>query len=319
MELRAQSVSCVTLTQTVLDEQSRVPLVSARVTATWQGVLQRDVRTDSLGRATICLAPQQSTVVRISYLDKNTSWQTVATEGKPIHQSSLLDVPAVSVRGRVMDDATGAGVGSAHLHLANTSLQTITDPDGRFAFARVPTGNYAMQVQHIGYTGHRTALAVGEDDLDAVIRVAPTAIPLQPVVVTAFSLRLDAVGFYERRKRGIGTFVDRKRIDAMNVEAASDLLRLVPGMRLVPQARSRNNQLRNATVGGRGNCRFVFIVDGSRTLSDFEMDYLAGPAIEGVEIYSGMADVPAAFKAHATSVAGSTVCGVVAVWTRNSR
>jgi hypothetical protein len=317
-ELWAQS-PCVPLTQAVLDEQSRVPLVNARVTATWQGVLQRDVRTDSLGRVTLCLTPQQSTQIRISYLDRSTSWQTMPTEGKSIHQTSVLDVQSVSVRGRVIDEHSGVGVASAVIRLVNTSLQTMTDSDGRFAFERVPVGNYAMQVQHIGYTGHRTALAVGDADLDALVRVAPSAIPLQPVVVTAFSRRLESVGFYERRKRGIGTFIDRKRIDAMNVQIASELLRQLPGVRLVPQSRTRQNQPQNATVGRRGNCRYVFIMDGSRTLADFEMDYISGSAIEGVEIYSGISDVPVAFKAHATSVQGSTTCGVIAIWSRNSR
>lgn len=318
-ELGAQSTPCVTLTQTVLDEQSRVPLVGARVMASWQGVVQRDVRTDSTGRATFCVVPNQTAAMRITYLDRNTSWQTIPSEGKPIHHTTLLDVQAVSVRGRVIDDQSGTAVASAHLRLANTSLQTITDADGRFAFERVPSGNYVIQVQHIGFTGHRSTLIVGADDLDAVIRVAPTAIPLQPVVVTAFSRRLESVGFYERRKRGIGTFIDRQRIDAMNVNAASELLRQLPGVRLIPQSRTRQNQPQNATVGRRGNCRYVFIMDGSRTLADFEMDFINGFAIEGVEVYNGISDVPVAFKAHATSVAGSSVCGVIAIWSRNSR
>jgi hypothetical protein len=318
-ELRAQSPPCVTLTQTVLDEQSRVPLVSARVTASWQGVQQRDLRTDSLGRATLCLVPQQTTLIRITYLDRNTSWQIVPSEGKPIQQTSVLDVQSTSVRGRVVEDQSGTGIANAHVRLANTSLQTVSDGNGRFAFERVPAGSYMMQVQHIGYTGHRGKLDVGDEDLDAVIRVAPAVIPLQPIVVTAFSRRLEAVGFYERRKRGIGTFIDRKRVDAMNVQAASDLLRHLPGVRLVPQSRTRQNQPQNATVGRRGNCRYVFIIDGARTLADFEMDYISGSAIEGVEVYNGISDVPAPFKAHTTSVAGSSVCGVVAIWSRNSR
>lgn len=312
---------CVRLTETVLDESTRIPLAGARVTATFSRADRAPmmVRTDSAGRATFCIAPDETVSIRIDYGDLNTTWRTSLTPGKDTNHTSAIHAPLSFVRGRVIDDATGRGVAQAAVRIANTKMQALSDADGRFVFEQLPSGTFTMVVEHIAYTGHRTHLNVGRDDLDATIRVAAQVIPLEPIVVTAFSRQLEMAGFYDRRKRGVGTFIDRKRIDQMNVQAASDLLRAVPGVRLVPQARTRTNQLRNATVGGRGNCRYVFVVDGARTLSDFEMDYIAGPAIEGVEIYSGMADVPAAFKAHATSVAGSTVCGVIAIWTRNSR
>jgi len=135
--------------------------------------------------------------------------------------------------------------------------------------------------------------------------------------VTAFSQRLERVGFYEREKRGIGTFIGRKQVDAMNVQHASDLLRSVPSARLIPQTTRRNAPPNSLT--GRGACRFKFIVDGTRTLADFEMDFVAAHIIEGVEVYSGLSEVPALFKAHATPDAGSALCGVVAIWTRERR
>jgi hypothetical protein len=174
-------------------------------------------------------------------------------------------------------------------------------------------------VEHIAYALNDAPLQVAVDDLDVLVRLAPTAIALQPIVVTAFSQRLEHVGFYDRRKRGVGTFFDRKQIDAMNVQDASDLLRRLPQLRLVPQLRRGGAQQRNATVGRRGNCRYTFVVDGSRTLPDFEMDFVAAGALEGVEVYNGLAEIPASFKAHTTSVAGSSVCGVIAMWTRDSR
>ena len=64
----------------------------------------------------------------------------------------------------------------------------------------------------------------------------------------------------------------------------------------------------------------LYIVDGARTLTDFEMDNIAAYAIEGIELYTGQAEVPAVFRGHAPSDGGSVgVCGVIAIWTRNSR
>lgn len=315
----AQSPPCVRLRQSVADEDTRIALPNAQVTATWRaGNGHVAARTDSTGTAVVCVPIDVVVLVRVEYGNRMQSRETVFTREPGIH-TALLDARSSYVRGRVVDELTGHPINQAIVRIAHSNVRALTDANGAFAFERLPLGNHTLALEHIAYAGHRILLRVGEDDIDALIRMAPAAIPLEPVVVTAFSRRLESVGFYERRRRGIGTFIDRKRIDQMNVNAASDLLRHVPGVRLVPQSRTRANQPLTATVGSRGNCRYVFIVDGTRTLSDFEMDNIAGPAMEGVEIYSGMADVPASFKAHTTSVAGSTVCGVVVMWTRNSR
>jgi hypothetical protein len=309
-----------TLVQKVMDEATRVPLRDAMVTASWRAgsIRETRVRTDSTGVAVLCVPALQVVTMRVHYADLNAPPQTtVAAARTTTTHTAFLDVPGSLFRGRVVDHVTGDGIAQVAVRIANTPLSTLTHPDGRFVFERLPVGIYNVLVEHIAYRAINTAVNVQHEDLDAVVRLSPAVIAVQPIVVTAFSRRLEHVGFYERQKRGVGTFINRKQIDAMNVQAASDLLRRVPSLRLVPQSR-RSNQ-RNATVGVRGNCRFAFIVDGSRTLSDFEMDYVAAPAIEGVEIYNGLAEVPSAFRAHATTSSGVTVCGVIAIWTRDSR
>jgi hypothetical protein len=319
-DANAQS-DCVRLVETVLDDRTRIPLPGAAVTA-YSGnsrTVRATSRSDSLGNAVLCVPLNIPVTIRVEFGKLNKSWETVFTTNQAARHVTYIEAPASLVRGRVISEQDGSGVSQALIRVRHTNFHTITDADGRFVFEHLPFGEHALQVEHIGYLGYGVTLRVGDEDLDATIRLAAQAIPLEPIVVSAFSRRLEAVGFYDRRKRGIGIFIDRKRVDQMNVESASELLRHVPGVRLIPISRTRANQPRNATVGGRGNCRYVFVVDGSRTLSDFEMDYVAGPAIEGVEIYNGMAEVPAAFKAHASSANGVTVCGVVALWTRNSR
>src|SRR5688572_16891656 len=67
-------------------------------------------------------------------------------------------------------------------------------------------------------------------DSSAVHALAADAVQLTPIVVTAVSRRLDAVGFYERQRRGIGTFIGRQQIDAAHAQFSSDLMRNVPGV-----------------------------------------------------------------------------------------
>ena len=326
-EGRAQQPSACTAAETRLsaiisDRLTRSPLKGAIVYARWrdESERQRNAVSDSAGRTTLCIPQGRTVTLRSSYLDYAVDVPTVlsATTGAATY-NAIIDVPGALVRGRVVDFQTGAPIARVLLRVRDSGLSALSDTTGRFVFERVPVGEYRLQTEHIAYAMNDAALRVGADDLDALIRLTPAAIALQPIVVTAFSQRLEHVGFYERRKRGVGTFFDRKQIDAMNIQDASDLLRRMPQLRLVPQLRRGANQQRNATVGRRGNCRFVFVIDGSRTLPDFEMDFVAAGALEGVEVYNGLAEVPASFKVNTTSVAGSTVCGVIAIWTRDSR
>lgn len=312
------SETYATLVQTVQDRSTRVPLRGALVTAGWTGNPQPiHVRTDSLGQARICAPPGRMINLRIAYRGLRTTHTALLALGRTTENTVSLDVPGFLVRGTVVEHGNGAPVRNAAVRLANTPLATFTDAAGRFAFDHVPVGDYALRVEHLAYAAVVSSVNVLDQDLDARVLLSPEPIPLAPVVVTAFSRKLERTGFYERAKRGIGTFIGRRQIDAMNVQRASDLLRNVPSARLIPQP-TRRNVPPNLTLG-RGDCRFRFLVDGSRTLSDFEMDFMAPYAIEGVEIYNGMAEVPAAFKAIAGPESGSPLCGVVAIWTREGR
>lgn len=65
-------------------------------------------------------------------------------------------------------------------------------------------------------------------------------------------------------------------------------------------------------------CRFRFLVDGTRVLADFELDDISARSLAGIEIYAGLAQVPAQFRALSGSSVGPT-CGVIALWTRDGR
>lgn len=309
-----------TLIETVTDRVSRIPLAGATVTASWRGDGDQQVRvsTDSVGRAVICAPAERTITLAVAYHDLRISGQRASlTLAHPTSHTYVIDVPGVFVRGSVLDRETGAPLPNVAVGIANTRLVRLTDGNGKFLFEHVPFGDHSLRVEHISYATFAAGLQVRGEDLDATIRLSPQALLLEPMTVTAFSRRLEQVGFYDRQRRGVGTFVNRKQIDAMNVQSAADLLRSVPSMRLVPTI-PRRNAPRTSTTG-RGNCRYRFIVDGSRTLADFEMDFLAAYAIEGIEVYNGLAEVPALFRSVASQDLSGPPCGIIAIWTRNSR
>jgi hypothetical protein len=308
-----------TLRESVLDLTTRVALRGATVTVTWReagGERRLTARTDSAGRAFFCLPDRLEVVIRASYRDVDAvQSRTVVVASNPAHMTSI-DAPYVYLRGQVLDHATEAPIANAAVALSNTGLGVLTDTEGRFVFPRVPAGDYDLRIEHPAYAATRTPLNLRTDDLQATFRVTPQAIPLAPVVVTAFSRRLEGVGFYERERRGVGSFIGRQQITDARPQFASDLLRSVPGVRLVTTA-ARRGAPRSFTTG-RGNCRFRFVVDGARVLPDFELDNIAPLYIEGIEVYAGLAEVPSVFRAQSADGVAST-CGVIAVWTKDGR
>ena len=304
------------LIQTVRDRTTRAPLVGAAVLASWEGSRETiRLRTDSTGRVRFCAPPDRPVNLRINYRDIRSDHITMLTMARATEHTAALDVPGMLVRGSIIDNGSGVSLNSVAVRIANTALIALTNEEGRFVFPRVPLGDYTLVVEHISYASMRAPIRVIDDDLDVSFRLTAAAIALQPVVVIAFSRRLETAGFYERQRRGVGTFIGRRQVDAMKVQRASDLLRYVPSARIVPQAHRQNVPPNSLT--GRGQCRYRFIVDGTRTLADFEMDFIAPYTIEGVEVYSGLSEVPALFRAIADG--GPPLCGVIAIWTRQGR
>ncbi|WP_419167853.1 carboxypeptidase regulatory-like domain-containing protein [Candidatus Palauibacter sp.] len=123
------------------------------------------------------------------------------------------------VAGVVTDDETGAPVEGATIRLADPSgsvRETVTGPQGAFAFEAVPLGAYVLGVRRIGYEVLSTALEVGLDGRSLDVRLRPQAIPLDPlnVDVEGRPPRLVETGFYDRKEEGWGTYIEPEWIEA---------------------------------------------------------------------------------------------------------
>jgi len=126
---------------------------------------------------------------------------------------------------------------------------------------------------------------------------------LDPLVVETERRTFGIMGdFAGRRRSRPGTFFDREEIESRHLGRFSDLLRVVPGARIVPDGPY------GYTVRLRGGCRPTLVVDGMKLLTEEGMDDILPPGdLEAVEVYHG-ASVPAEF--------GSSPCGAIVVWTR---
>ena len=206
------------------------------------------------------------------------------------------------------DAAPVVGV-SVTLRSANgDSRAIITGDDGTFRFAGVPRAGSVLLVRRIGFLPDSIVLGadpVRDEPLTVVLTPAPEA--LATVVVRAPRAVGPLADFYRRRATGMGRYIARADIEKRHPSYTTDLLRMTPGLSLVRGAGSTALRFRGST------CAPEVFLDGT-LLGPLELDFdtLAPGSIEGIELYSGAASVPAEFS----RTRGHTACGTVVVWTR---
>jgi len=67
-----------------------------------------------------------------------------------------------AIRGRLVDQGSGAPIRGAHIALLGTLRGFASDSEGRFARDSLGAGNYLLQVRAIGYTGRSWVLQLAE-------------------------------------------------------------------------------------------------------------------------------------------------------------
>jgi hypothetical protein len=233
----------------------------------------------------------------------------VATTVVPF--ASLAAQTHSAITGQVRD-SSGTPVRGALVTIARLQLETRTDTLGTFAFARVPTGHASLLVRRMGYAPHTIDHLVSGNAIDSV-SFTLTAQPLQlaPIVVSERDLRrrLFIDDFHRRRKGGQGHYITREEILERNTSRLSDVVRTVPGIRVI-RTRGGNGIRFNSAATMRLNCAPMIWLDGQRA-PGMELDEVTASDIEGIELYSGPSQTPLRFSQNQQST-----CGTVVIWTR---
>lgn len=222
--------------------------------------------------------------------------------------------PSLGVIKGVVQDSLGAAVGFAEVSLVGSDIRAVADAAGRFRISGVPFGVIELRVRRLGYRPSVTSITFPPGSTpDVELRVAATPDFLPGVEVReqreVFDARLS--GFKERSAKGVGHFVTRERLQRLHSYRFTDVLREIPSVRM------RTLRGGGTTIVLRGSsCPPLVFVDGSPASAgvvDLDMFDLA--SVEGIEVYSGMASVPAEF----VTGRGLERCGVVAIWSRPYR
>ena len=193
---------------------------------------------------------------------------------------------------------------------------TRTDSVGRAVVRGLPRRANAVQVRQVGYDPQTVVVPFDEvDTLEVTIALRSTAAVLDPVTTTA-RVTSAAPGFDARRRQGGGHFFDRGEIDRRRPRALTDLLRLIPGIRV--ERGPGGYWVRSSRSLGPRDCPMSTYVDGVVVTTETRprrgssiFDTVPIDMVEALEVYAA-SEVPAQYNR-------GSQCGVVLIWTRSER
>jgi hypothetical protein len=249
-----------------------------------------------------------STVVLASLLVA-ASHATRAQQPDSTRRDSL---PAVLI-GRVTD-SLGAGLAGAEITLFKSeSIRAITGDSGEFRLTGLPAGTNVFNVRRLGYqpASFTAALKSGKTHRATfALSVSAQSLPLIAVSDTSRTHWLDQ--FERRRSTSRGTFITRADILKRTARLGSDIVRTVPGVRVIPGRMGGLSQVyMNRGAGGRPCVPTMYVhnMPYSGVLDDFSAD-----DIEALEVYVGISEIPPELDKN-----GRGICGVIVVWTRDPK
>ena len=231
----------------------------------------------------------------------------------PADSAKPDSMPATLI-GHVVD-TSGVGVSGAEITLNKSDkVHAITGDSGEFRIVGLPGGTNVFNVRRIGFeSASFTAVLKSGRTQRAKFSLTPTAQELPTVAVSDTAAKTHWLDdFARRRGTNRGTFITRAEIEHKGARTGTDIVRSVPGIRLVPKRGGTGFAvLMNRGDGGRPCTPQMFVhnMPYSGMLDDFVAE-----DIEAVEVYSGTSEVPAELDRI-----GKGLCGAIVVWTRDPR
>jgi hypothetical protein len=255
-----------------------------------------------------------------------------------------------SLSGRVVRAGSDVGIPGAEITISSRSSRVISDGNGVFAFESLPPGRYSLHVRRLGFHPESVAVELPLLEHAAVtIALSEVAQPLDTVPVTGrdeLLARGKLSGFYERKRIGMGRFLEEKDIEKMLTRRLADIIvARMPGTRAV---RGRGLEAFISTfrmaprplVGGPAaasgsappggafssraprptQCYPDVYLDGVVVYSSgsemdvgdvrFNVNSIDPALVSAIEFYSGAAQMPAQYNRTGSA------CGALLIWTK---
>jgi hypothetical protein len=239
----------------------------------------------------------------------------------------------VPVSGVVREDGSGRPLAMVQVIIEGTQRADSTDSAGRYRL-EAPAGTRVALFRLIGYRPVRLRLQLvrGDSTTANVELVRENAQQLEPIETRAAPSAPRGIGveaFEERRRLGFGKFIDSTELRRSGNRRLTDLLRGVPGVRMLYfledpsrpwdfEWRAASGRKQNA---GGEPCWMSVVLDGApiyRSGSqsrppNFHRELFEVSSLEAIEVYRSPAEVPQEYGGS------SEQCGLLLLWSRRIR
>ncbi|HQV32144.1 MAG TPA: TonB-dependent receptor, partial [Calditrichia bacterium] len=171
------------------------------------------------------------------------------------------------VHGRVVDAENQIPLEAANVYLDNTELGSSTTGNGEFHIAGVPTGEYTLVIQRIGYRLEKRPLTITPGKIDIKdIAISPVALDAGTVVVTAARKEQTV-----RMAPASVAVVRSEELAVRPVNTFDQVLESIPGLTAFRSAGTSVQSLSirgssDVAGGGVGN-RVLLLIDGRPALT----------------------------------------------------
>ncbi|MFL5607118.1 MAG: carboxypeptidase regulatory-like domain-containing protein [Gemmatimonadaceae bacterium] len=250
--------------------------------------------TDDVGVTKRDLSLSESASRGIALLDSSAA----AAENTPTPRLSGTATLTGTVRG-----AGGRPLPDARVSVVDATGSSQTDSAGHFTLSNLPAGTQLIEVRRIGYllgqlpVELRSGRSVNQDI------TLSTIVSLDSVRITAQRSRYRD---YETRARrsGAGRFISEDDIQKRNPNEVSDILRMMPGFRIVGAGLDAQVVSSRGRISLRqGECAANVVIDG---MQHQEINLVRPSDIGALEVYNGIG-APMQYD---------SVCGVIVIWTK---
>lgn len=215
--------------------------------------------------------------------------------------------PTAKLIGTVTD-TSGAPLARAEVWLLTVNtLRAVCDDSGRFELPGLPAGDITLGVRRLGYESATFAAHLKPG------KTHRATFPLTPSVKTLDRVNVQDTAsawlslFDARRAMNRGTFITRRDFEKDNFRIATDILRRVPGVQIVPTR--TGTQVQMTRGAGARRCipqLYVHQTPYSGNFDDFSPD-----DIEALEVYVGISEIPPDLVSL-----GRPICAAIVIWTR---
>ena len=208
----------------------------------------------------------------------------VRAQQPPLSDSTRRDsMPAVLI-GKVTD-SLGIGLPGAELTLFKSEkIHAITGDSGDFRIAGLPPGTNVFNVRRLGFEpASFTALLKPGKTHRATLKLTATAHELPTVAVADTAVKSHWLDMFDRRRgTNPGVFFTRADIERKNARMGTDIVRNVPGIRLVPVRGASGNKVTMNRGAGARPCfpqMFYHNTPFSGDLDDFTPTYTSSASM----------------------------------------